>query len=198
MHLRLWDRTNWCFKMTTSRIQFMIWRKWIFLPIKYNSKIQLYEKSKQIRVNFAKTKSLTRKNIKATIDVHVLEIVDKYIHYGHNRKLGQMADLSSRTRLSWAAFGYLSYILEAKHISINLERKVYDSCILPVDPHRLEETTSTKRRQTVHIAVSQRNRRSLLLSCPKTTNRSIEKASKWWWDDSSETAEQELMSKYLR
>ncbi|XP_050306271.1 uncharacterized protein LOC126743285 [Anthonomus grandis grandis] len=98
---------------------------------------ELQETSKQIgpKMNLNKTKIMTNEQTVITIEGHALENVEEYIYLGHAVRLGkqnQTAEISRRTRLSWAAFGRLGYILKSQSIPINLKRKVYEAGILPV------------------------------------------------------------------
>ena len=64
-----------------------------------------------------------------------VENVNEYVYLGHTIKLGkknQTAEISRIIGLTWAAFGRLRYILKDETIPINLKRKVYESCILPM------------------------------------------------------------------
>ncbi|EFN65840.1 Putative uncharacterized transposon-derived protein F52C9.6, partial [Camponotus floridanus] len=60
-------------------------------------------------------------------------------------KQNQTAEIARRVSLGWAAFGKLRYIIKDPKIPINLKRKVYRSCILPVTTYGLETMTLTQR-----------------------------------------------------
>lgn len=99
-----------------------------------------------LKMNLQKTKIMSPTNIPVIIENHTLEVVDEYVYLGHIIKLGknnQTAEITRRIGLSWAAFGRLSYILREPKIPINLKRKVYDMCILPVATYELETVTLT-------------------------------------------------------
>lgn len=111
---------------------------------------ELQETSKQIglKMNLNKTKIMTSEETAITIEGCTLEHVEEYIYLGHAIRLGkqnQTNEISRRTRLSWAAFGRLGYILKSQSIPINLKRKVYEACILPVTTYGLETMTLTER-----------------------------------------------------
>ena len=59
-------------------------------------------------------------------------------------KKNQTAEINRRIGLTWAAFGRLRYILKDETIPINLKRKVYESCILPVATYGLKTMTLTE------------------------------------------------------
>lgn len=94
-----------------------------------------------LQMNLQKTKVLSHENISITVDGVSLEKVDEYIYLGHKIKLGrenQNEEISRRIGLSWAAFGNLKYIFDDKKIPINLKRKVFNSCVLPVTTYGIE------------------------------------------------------------
>ena len=77
-----------------------------------------------------------------------MENVNEYVYLSHAIKLGkkkQKAEINRRIGLTWAAFGRLRYILKDGTIPINLKRKVYESCILPVATYGLETMTLPER-----------------------------------------------------
>lgn len=100
-----------------------------------------------LKVNLQKTKIMSpNSNLQVRIDNHSIEVVEEYVYLGHTIKLGkdnQTAEITRRIGLAWAAFGRLSYILREMRIPINLKRKVYDTCILPVVTYGLETATLT-------------------------------------------------------
>lgn len=54
------------------------------------------------------------------------------------------SEITRRIGLTWAVFGRLSYILREPKIPINLKRKVYNTCVLPVATYGLETASLTK------------------------------------------------------
>lgn len=99
-----------------------------------------------LKMNLQKTKIMSTSNMRVIIENHTLELVEEYIYLGHSIKIGksnQTAEITRRIGLSWAAFGKLSYILRQPKIPVNLKRKVYDTCILPVATYGLETVTLT-------------------------------------------------------
>lgn len=101
-----------------------------------------------LEMNLQKTKIMSPDNICVTVDNKVLEVVEEYIYLGHNIMLGknnQTAEIGRRIRLAWAAFGNLAHILKEPKMPINLKRKVFDACVLPVMLYGLETVTLTKK-----------------------------------------------------
>lgn len=128
---------------------------------------QLNEASKSIglQMNLAKTKIMGEENQVIQIDGTVLENVTEYVYLGHTLKLGkenQTAELRRRITLSWAAFRKLSYILKSKTVPINLKRKVYEACVLPVTTYGLETVTMTKK-SAEQLRVTQRSMERAML-----------------------------------
>ena len=109
---------------------------------------ELNQASKQVglKMNIQKTKIMSEVNIDVTIDNQQIENVSQYVYLGHNITLGkenQRAEITRRIALAWAAFGKLTYILKNPEVPINLKRKVYNSCILPVATYGLETMALT-------------------------------------------------------
>jgi Reverse transcriptase (RNA-dependent DNA polymerase) len=109
---------------------------------------ELNHASKQVglKMNIQKTKIMSQENTEPTIDNQQIENVSHYIYLGHNITLGkenQWAEVTRRIALTWAAFGKLTHILKNPDIPINLKRKVYNSCILPVTTYGMETMTLT-------------------------------------------------------
>lgn len=87
-------------------------------------------------------------NIQVTLDNYTFQVVEEYIYLGHSIRLGkdnQTAEITRRVNLTWVAFGKLGYILKDPKIPINLKRKVFDSCVLPVTLYGLETATLTQK-----------------------------------------------------
>lgn len=121
-----------------------------------------------LQINFQKTKIMSPEQVAVHIDGELLEQVDHYIYLGHTIRLGkdnQGAEISRRISLSWAAFGKLGVILNDTNVPINLKRKVFDSCVLPVATYGLETVTLTQR-NAERLRVMQRamERRMLAIS----------------------------------
>lgn len=77
-----------------------------------------------------------------------LDNISEYIYLGHKIQLGkenQTAEISRRVSYSWTAFGKLAFIFRSRDIPINLKRKAYESCILPVLTYGLETMTLTRK-----------------------------------------------------
>lgn len=120
----------------------------------------LNEKSKEIglKMNLSKTKVMTNTQNIITVDNTIIEKVEQYVYLGHiikNGKENQLAEIKRRIKLTWAAFGKLSFILKDKNIPMHLKRKTYDSCILPVATYGLE-TMAITRKTAEELRVAQR------------------------------------------
>lgn len=92
------------------------------------------------------------------MDGTALENVDEYLYLGHIIKLAkenQADEMKRRKGLTWTVFGRLSHILKNKEIPLNLKRKVFDTCILPVATWCFETITMTKR-STEYLRVMRR------------------------------------------
>ena len=101
-----------------------------------------------LKMNYNKTKIMSQEQTNIKIQNHIIENVEHYVYLGHDIRLGKLnqdAEIKRRTQLSWAAFGKLAYVLKNKTIPINLKRKVYDTCILPVCTYGLETMSLTKK-----------------------------------------------------
>lgn len=100
-----------------------------------------------LNMNYSKTKIMSSEDINIYIQDNNIECVNEYIYLGHTIKLGkenQHAEINRRIRLTWAAFGKLGHILKNNMIPINLKRKVYNTCVLPVQTYGLETISLTK------------------------------------------------------
>ncbi|XP_050298560.1 uncharacterized protein LOC126737626 [Anthonomus grandis grandis] len=103
-------------------------------------------------MNLNKIKIMINEQTVINIEGHALENVEEYIYLGHAVRLGkqnQTAEISRRTRLSWAAFGRLGYIFKSQRIPINLKRKVYEACILAVTTYDHIRNDEIQRRTKV-------------------------------------------------
>lgn len=101
-----------------------------------------------LKMNMNKTKIMSQEHVQLSLEGHEIENVNEYIYLGHTVKLGkenQNAEIKRRIRLSWAAFGKLQYIFKNEDIPINLKRRVYNTCILPVTSYGLETMSLTKK-----------------------------------------------------
>ncbi|XP_044767130.1 uncharacterized protein LOC123323016 [Coccinella septempunctata] len=111
---------------------------------------QLNEASKRIglKMNIAKTKIISNTEETIHVDGTKLENVKEYVYLGHAIKIGkenQTAEIKRRIRLAWAGFGKMNYIFKNKSIPINLKRRAFDTCILPVATYGLETMAMTKK-----------------------------------------------------
>lgn len=111
---------------------------------------QLNNASKKIglKMNIAKTKIISNTKEQIYIDGTKLENVEEYIYLGHVIKIGkenQTAEIKRRIKLAWAGFGKMNYIFRNSSIPINLKRKVFDTCILPIATYGLETMAMTGR-----------------------------------------------------
>lgn len=100
-----------------------------------------------LEMNGEKTKILTHEEIDGiVIDGNLIQNVTEYVYLGHLIKLGkenQAAEIDRRIRMTWVATGKLSNILKNPNIPINLKRKVFNTCILPVMSYSMETTCLT-------------------------------------------------------
>lgn len=125
--------------------------------------LQLASKQIELKINLNKTKIMSNEDIR--VEVEGIDVVDEYVYLGHTIRLGkqnQISEISQKIRLSWAAFGKLGHILNSQSIPINLKRKVYDTCILPVitdgnNDFNGEECGEAKNNSTSHGAYHARN-----------------------------------------
>lgn len=100
-----------------------------------------------LKMNYSKTKIMTSENAQIFVDNVIIQAVEEYNYLGHIIKLGKdnrESEIKRRVQLSWAAFGKMSHILRDNTIPINLKRKVYDTCILPVSTYGLETVALTQ------------------------------------------------------
>lgn len=94
-----------------------------------------------LQMNLTKTKIMSLEQIQIQIENQTIENVTEYIYLGHKIQRGkenQAAEIPRRVGLSWAAFGKLGFILRSRDTPINLKRKVFESCVLPVLTYGLE------------------------------------------------------------
>lgn len=73
---------------------------------------------------------------------HTLQVVDKYLYLSHIIK--QKSEHTRRIRLTRAAFEKFRYIFKEQKFPINLKRKVFNTCVLPVATYGQETATLTK------------------------------------------------------
>lgn len=128
---------------------------------------QLNEASKRIglKMNIAKTKIISNTEETIHVDGTKLENVKEYVYLGHAIKIGkenQTAEIKRRIRLAWAGFGKMNYIFKNKSIPINLKRRAFDTCILPVATYGLETMAMTKKTAN-QIRVMQRAMERVML-----------------------------------
>ncbi|KAF2899732.1 hypothetical protein ILUMI_06440 [Ignelater luminosus] len=75
-----------------------------------------------------------------SLDDNIIEKVDSYIYLGRTITLGkgdQTAEIKRQIRMMWAAVGRLSYILKNPKLSINLKKRIFDTCILSIARDRV-------------------------------------------------------------
>lgn len=111
---------------------------------------QLNDASKNVglEMNISKTKMISNTKERVYIDGKEIEKVEEYVYLGHTIRVGkenQTAEIGRRIRLTWSAFGKMRYIFKNSGIPINLKRKVFDTCILPVATYGLETMAMTKK-----------------------------------------------------
>ncbi|XP_044755023.1 uncharacterized protein LOC123313977 [Coccinella septempunctata] len=116
----------------------------------------------------------------------------------HSIRIGkenQTAELKRRIRLTWMAFGEMSYIFRNNDIPINLKRKVFDTCILPEATYGLETMAITKKsanqprvmqrameRAMLNISIRERKRNGEIRQKTKVVDVIARIAeSKWQW-----------------
>jgi len=78
-------------------------------------------------MNLNKTEIMSTEEIQVTVN-------DK-IQLG---KENQSSEITRRIGISWAAFGRLGFILKSNEFPINLKRRVFDACVMPVLTYGLE------------------------------------------------------------
>ena len=101
-------------------------------------------KKVRLRMNLSKTKIMSDTTTDIIIEHRIVENVNEYVYLCHAIKLSkknQTAEINRRISLTWAAFGRLRYILKDGTIPINLKKKVYESCILPVATYGFKTMT---------------------------------------------------------
>ncbi|XP_045465548.1 uncharacterized protein LOC123674648 [Harmonia axyridis] len=116
-----------------------------------------------LKMNLSKTKVLTEEDIKVEMDGNEIEKASEYVYLGHTITMGkqnQTAEITRRIRMTWVAVGKLRNVLRNPEIPINLKRKVFNTCILPVLTYGVE---------TMKLTVHSGNRM-------RTTQRAIERA----------------------
>lgn len=99
-----------------------------------------------LTMNLEKTKIMTTEKRNIHIEGHIIPKTEEYIYLGHEIHLGkpnQSAEVTRRIRLTWAAVGKLKNVIHNKDIPINLKRKVFNSCILPVMTYGMETMALT-------------------------------------------------------
>ncbi|XP_037294379.1 uncharacterized protein LOC115454908 [Manduca sexta] len=84
--------------------------------------------------------------------------VEEYVYLGQTLSLeknGQDREIKRRIQLGWGAFGKLSDVLKAKKVPLNLKRRIFEQCVLPVMIYGAETWSLTK--QLIHrLQVTQR------------------------------------------
>lgn len=92
----------------------------------------------------------------------------------------QDAEIKRKTQLTWTVFCKLVYILKNNSILINSQRKVNDTCLLPVSTYGVETmyTKSAKNLETTETAM----KRNMLMISPKDNvgKTEIRRRTKVW------------------
>lgn len=99
-----------------------------------------------LNMNIDKTKLLTPDLGDVHLEGQKIEKVNEFIYLGHTITLGkenQTAEIIRRIRLTWAAVGRLGTKLRNPTLPVNLKRKVFNTCILPVLTYGMETMTLT-------------------------------------------------------
>ena len=144
-------------------------------------------------INLSKTKIMSDITTDIIIEHRIVKNVKEYVYLDHPIKLGKAAEINRRIGLTWAAFGMLRCILKDGTIPINLKRKVYESCLLPVATYGLETMTLTERslnrlrttqrameRAMLGISLRERIRNENIRRRTGVTDV-IERIAKWQW-----------------
>ena len=115
---------------------------------------ELYDVSMAVglKMNASKTKVMcdTTDADHVTVHGHKLEKVDEYVYLGQTVSMAknrQDKEIERRTRLGWVAFGKLSDVFKG-NIPMNLKRRTFEQCVLPVMVYGSETWTLT--RQNIH------------------------------------------------
>lgn len=118
-----------------------------------------------LKINETKTKVMFNGNGRVTINNKEVENVKDYIYLGQKFMLGkenQTEEIKRRTKLAWAAYGKLSFILRNKDIPIHLKTKVFDSCVLPVITYGAQNWVMTKSNMNILRTTQRAMERSML------------------------------------
>lgn len=73
--------------------------------------------------------------------------MNEYSYLGRKFQLGkknQIVDFTGRIGLDWAAYSNLIHILNNTKIPINLQKRIYDTCVLPVLTDDIEKLFSPR------------------------------------------------------
>lgn len=102
-----------------------------------------------LKINIQKTKMMTNTENQnnVTINGSPLETVKEYIYLGQVIKLGkenQTAEITRRSKLAWAGFGKLSWILKNQKFPQYLRSRIFNQCILPILTYGCQTWTFTK------------------------------------------------------
>lgn len=113
-----------------------------------------------LKMNLTKTKTMMPTEQQETINVDniTIENVEEYIYLGQTVRLdreSQAKESKRRSKLAWAAFGKLSFILRSNNIQQHLKTKVFNQCILPIMTYGTENWSLTKA-HLQKLAVTQR------------------------------------------
>ena len=111
-----------------------------------------------LKINTEKTKLMTnRTHVHVTINGETVHYVSEFLYLGqimaiHNR---QTREVDRRIQNSWKAFWKLKNYLLSRNIQLNLRRRLFDMCILPVMTYGAQ-TWSLTARQEEKLRVAQR------------------------------------------
>ena len=132
-----------------------------------------------LKMNYTKTKTMTNTNENADIVLlsgQTISETNQYVYLGQLVKLNkenQTEEIRRRIRLSWAAFGKLSFILKNKKYPQYLKSKIFNQRILPVMPYGAQVWTLTKSNMD-RIAIAQRSMERQMLHIRLTDKKKNE------------------------
>ena len=109
-------------------------------------------------MNLHKTQTMSPIDIQITIDNQTLQVVKEYIYLGHNIRFGKdnlTTEINRRIGQTWAAFTKLGYIFKDPKIPINLKRKIFNTCVMPITTYGLETTITLIKKSASRIRVCQ-------------------------------------------
>ncbi|KAH1014329.1 hypothetical protein HUJ04_003180 [Dendroctonus ponderosae] len=105
-----------------------------------------------LQISLGRTKVMRPYNTQVVLDKINVETVVEYVDPGHKIKLrskNQTMENGRRVRLTWAKYGNLSHILRRPKTPVNLKRKIFESCIIPVMTYDLDRTLGEGRNSQI-------------------------------------------------